>query len=94
METRIMLVIVLPDDSSQAETRISVSKWQGSALTYNATVYTGDARIRPLDVQDNLYPWTVSALRDVADEAVSVMLDKMADREVLLMREVQVHKEM
>lgn len=88
-----MLVIVLPEDSTKAETRITVSKWDGNDLVGNQRVYSGEARIRPLQFDENVYPWTVAAVRDVADEAIGTMLDKMADHEVLLMRRVETHKE-
>lgn len=93
METRIMMIIVLPEESTHAVTRITVSKWNGNMLSYNSRVYEGEARIKPIQADDNLYPWTVAAVRDVADEAISVMLDKMADHEVLLMHEVNLHQE-
>lgn len=94
METRIMMVIVLPNNSVNAEARICASQWEGDKLIAYDCVYEAPARIKPLEKDANLYPWTVAAIRDVADDAVASMLTKMAQGEVLLIHPVEMSKEM
>lgn len=91
MKSQVMLFIDIDHDGLVGEARCAVSMWEGTELVKNARTWEGVAMLPPFDAEKDVYPQTVTALRDVTDRAVAAMLDKIANHEELLMHDVGIN---
>lgn len=92
METRIIMTMVVPDDTIYGECRVSVSRWDGAQLVANSQPYAGPIVLAPLEKDQSVFPYAVAALREGADPAIASMIDQMAAHQVLLMHDVELNK--
>lgn len=93
METRVMLTLVIEDDTIYGECRVSVSRWDGPQLVMNSAPYRAPAILRPIEPDESVFPYAVAALREGTDNAIASMLEQMGKSEVLLMHQVELAKE-